>query len=438
MFKESLKNVSFVFIAVPVILSLIGLIFIYSTGINPDGTNNLQYLRQLIWMVLGVAFAILIINIDYYQLVETSNIYYIIGLVFLVITLIFGKNIRGSKSWMGIASLGIQPSEIMKLFYILFFAKYLSNAPVLEKKLQTFIFSLLILAGPLVLILLQPDVGTSIVYFSIFVLMAFMGMADDTYIRYFIYTGLSSVFIIMSAAFYKFHLGNGGEPVEFLEIILSFNTLMIISITMMIYSVIAIIIDFFNPVEILKKLLPFTLIVCLSFMSSAVVIKMLKDYQWKRIQVMINPEFDRSKAGYNIIQSKIAIGSGGFFGKGLFRGTQNTLGFVPEKSTDFIYSIISEELGFFGSCLIMLLFVVYFYYIIRTIQSAKDKEGMLVSAGILAMFFTHFFVNIGMTLGLTPATGLPLPFISFGGSSCIAFLGAAALLSNIYSRRFVH
>jgi rod shape determining protein RodA len=438
MFKESLKNVSFVFIAIPVILSFIGLIFIYSTGINPDGTNNFQYIRQLIWMVIGVGLAILIINIDYYQLVETSNIYYIIGLILLIITLIFGRSIRGSKSWMGIASLGIQPSEIMKLFYILFFAKYLSNAPVMEKKLQTFLVSLLILGAPLVLILVQPDLGTSIVFFVIFILMSFLGMADDTYIRYFIYTGLATIFIVMMTAFYKFHLGNGGEPVEFLEIILSFNTLMIISITMLVYSVIAIVIDFFNPVEILKKLLPFTLIVCLSFMTAGVVIKMLKDYQWKRIQVMINPEFDRSKAGYNIIQSKIAIGSGGFFGKGLFRGTQNTLGFVPEKSTDFIYSIISEELGFFGSCLVMLLFVVYFYYIIRTIQSAKDKEGMLVAAGILAMFFTHYFVNIGMTLGLTPATGLPLPFISYGGSSCIAFLCAAALLSNIYSRRFVH
>jgi len=153
---------------------------------------------------------------------------------------------------------------------------------------------------------------------------------------------------------------------------------------------------------------------------------------------MINPEFDKKKAGYNVIQSKIAIGSGGFFGKGLFRGTQNILGFLPEKSTDFIYSIIGEELGFFGGSIVMALFIIYFYYIIKTIKNAKDKEGMLISTGIMAMFFVHFFINIGMSLGITPVTGLPLPFISYGGSSYITFIGASALLLNIYSRRFVH
>jgi rod shape determining protein RodA len=164
----------------------------------------------------------------------------------------------------------------------------------------------------------------------------------------------------------------------------------------------------------------------------------LKPYQWKRILVMINPEFDSKGAGYNIIQSKIAIGSGGFFGKGLFRGTQNILGFLPEKNTDFIFSIICEELGFVGSTLVIGLFLLYFYYILRTIRQAKDKEGMLIATGILAMFFTHFVVNIGMTLGITPAAGLPLPFISYGGSSLITFLCSSAFLANIYSNRFVH
>lgn len=436
--KDNFKNIPLLYLLIPVILSLIGFIFIFSTGINPDGSNNGQYIRQLIWMVIGAGFAVLILNIDYYRLVETANIYYVIGIVFLVIALIFGRPIRGSRSWLGLAGMGIQPSEIMKLFYILFFAKYLSNANIIEQKNKVFLISLGIFLLPTALILLQPDLGTALVFIGIFIIMSYLGMSDDTYIKYILSISVIAAFIILGTAFYKYSLENGGSHIEVLEILLSFNTLFIVSLTMFLYSIIAIVIDFFTPVAFVKKLLPFTAVIGISFLFSSVAIKILKPYQWKRILVMISPEFDRSGAGYNIIQSKIAIGSGGFFGKGLFRGTQNTLGFLPEKNTDFIFSIISEELGFFGSCLVVVLFGIFFYYIIRTIQNAKDKEGMLVAAGILAMFFIHFAINIGMTLGITPATGLPLPFISYGGSSYITFIGAAALLLNIYSRRFIH
>ncbi len=438
MLKDSFKNVSAVFIIIPVVLSILGLVFIFSTGVNPDGTNNNHYLKQLIWIIIGIGLALLIINIDYYRLVETSLYYYIAGILFLIITLIFGKEIRGSKSWLGIAGLGIQPSEIMKICYILFFARYLSNAPVNEKKTKVFFVSLLIMIIPFGLIMLQPNLGTAIVFIAIFTIMAYLGMADDTYVRYFIFSGLISAVIIFGIGFYKNYLEKGGSSLEVLDILLSFNTLLIVSITMFLYSIISLFIDFFSPVPIIKKLLPVTFIIGISFLFSAVAVKILKTYQWKRILVMISPEFDKKGSGYNIIQSKIAIGSGGFFGKGLFRGTQNILGFLPEKHTDFIYSIIGEELGFFGGSIIIILFIIYFYYITKTIQSAKDKEGMLIASGILAMFFTHFFINIGMTLGIMPVTGLPLPFISYGGSSYIACIAAAALLSNIYSRRFVH
>ncbi len=436
--KDHFKNVPFFFVLIPVILTVIGLVFLYSTGINPDGSNNGQYLRQLLWIAVGLAAAVLILNIDYYRLVETSNVYYIAGIVFLVVTFVFGRTIRGSRSWLGFAGLGIQPSEIMKICYILFFAKYLSNAPILEKKNRVFLISLGIFILPLGLVLIQPDLGTALVFISIFFIMSFLGMADNTFTKYMLAIGGIAAAILLGTAFYKYRLENGGAPIEVLEILFSFNTLFIVALTMFLYSAAAILIDFFSPVAIVKKLLPVTLVIGTSFFFSAMAIRVLRPYQWKRILVMISPEFDRSGAGYNIIQSKIAIGSGGFFGKGLFRGTQNTLGFLPEKSTDFIYAIISEELGFLGAGLVMALFVFYFFYMIRTIQNAKDKEGMLVSAGILAMFFTHFAVNVGMTLGVTPATGLPLPFISYGGSAYITNIIAAALLLNIYSRRFVH
>lgn len=438
MFKDIFKNMSFVIGGIPLLLTLIGLVFCYSSGINPGGGNSGLYIKQLIWVIVGLVIAFIILNFDYNRLVEMSHIFFIIGILLLVITLVFGKTIRGSRSWLGIAGLGMQASEIMKVFFVLFLAKYLSNAPVAERKNQVFLMCLGILMIPLGLIMLQPDLGTGIVFIVIFLSMCFMGLADDTYIKYIIYIALSFAGIILSVAFYKYNLENGGGRIGFIEAALHFNTLIIISGIALLYSLIAIGIEFFNPIPVLRKILPVTLIIGLAFFGGAMAVKVLKPYQWKRLLVMISPEFDRAGAGYNIIQSKIAIGSGGLLGKGLFRGTQNKLGFLPEKSTDFIYSIISEELGFVGSAGIIGLFLLYFFYIIRTIQNSKDKDGMLVATGLLAMFGIHFIINIGMALGVTPVTGLPLPFISYGGSSYIAFIMAAALVANIYVRRFVH
>ncbi len=438
MFKDLFKNVEGVFIVIPLLLSIIGIVFVYSTGINPDGTNSNLYIKQLIWFAIGIILAMIVLMIDYYRLVEISHYLYVIGILLLIITLIFGKTIRGSKSWLGWGGLGIQPTEIMKIFYILFFAKYLANAEVNEKVTKVFLFSFGILLLPLLLTLLQPDLGTSMVFLVIFLFMVYIGIPDTKFIRYIFIIGGLTTFLILVISFYKYHLGIGGKPVEILDIILSFNFFFLISLSLFLYSFITMFIDFFTPTKIIKKILPFTLIIATSFLFSAAALKVLKTYQWKRILVMINPEFDSKGAGYNIIQSNIAIGSGGIFGKGLFRGSQNTLGFLPEKNTDFIFSIICEELGFIGASFIFLLFGIYFYNMFKAMRNTKDKEGMLVIGGILAMFFTHFIVNIGMTLGVTPATGLPLPFISYGGSSLISFLVAASLLANIYANRFVH
>ncbi len=439
MSHNKIKNFSLAYLLIPVFLSVIGVVFIFSAGLQSDGSNTGQYLRQLLWIGLGFILTVVILSIDYYRLIDMSEWLYGGGLIMLLITILFGTRIRGAKSWLGIGSLGIQPSEIMKIFYILFFAKFLSHAPVKEKKDQVFFTSLVFLALPLGLIMLQPDLGTSIVFMFVFLVMTYMGLPDDKHIRYVLaIAGISVVLVLTSAVYRFYYLDVGGKNIEILDMFFNFNTLIIVTLTMFVYSIIAFVIDFFNPVEIISRLLPVTIITGISFFVSAGALKVLKPYQWKRLLVFINPEFDKYGSGYNIIQSKIAIGSGGFFGKGLLHGTQNNLGFLPEKSTDFIFSIISEELGFLGSALVLILFFVYFYYIIKAIQDAKDKEGMLVASGILAMFFIHFVINIGMTLGVAPVTGLPLPFVSYGGSSYLTFIAAAALLSNIYSHRFVH
>ncbi len=444
MLKDNLKNVSYGFIVIPLVLSIIGLVFIYSTGIRAeDGTIGpffeSQFFKQLTWFIIGLGISIFILSVDYFQLAEIGEYFYITGIVMLIITLVFGKEVRGAKSWLGVGGLGIQPSEIMKLFYILFYAKFLSRAPLGEKKIQTFLISLGILLLPLGLIMLQPDLGTGIVFFMIFLFMSYMGMNNEKFLNYILIIVAATGVLVLGRAYYEFYyLQMGGKELAFFKGLFSFSTLLAVTLVTFLYSLVSIIIGFFHPVKIISKILPFTLIIGSTSLFSATAIKVLKPYQWKRLLAFVSPELDRWGAGYNIIQSMIAVGSGRFRGKGIFRGSQNTLGFLPEKSTDFIFSIISEELGFLGASLIMGLFVAYFYYINKTINNAKDKEGMLIATGIFAMFFIHFIINVGMTLGWAPVTGLPLPFISYGGSSFLTFIIGAALVSNIYSHRFVH
>ncbi len=438
MFKKLFRNVDWFLVLIPVALTVIGILFIYSTGITVTGENTNKYLRQLVWVGISVVVFLVVLWVDYYRWVELSSYFYILGIILLVLTLLVGKNIRGSRSWFGIGGLGIQASEVMKVFYILFLAKYLASAPVIEKRVQVFVVSSLITLLPMGLILLQPDLGTTLVYVAIFFAMGFVGLVDTRFIRYLLLVGVVGAIVILLIAFYKYYLEIGNPPLPLVDMLIDFKTLFSIALALLLYSLFTAVIDFFNPVAWIKKILPFSIFSGMGFLMAAAAVKVLKAYQWKRILVMINPDFDRAGAGYNVIQSRIAIGSGGLFGKGLFRGTQNQLGFLPEKDTDFIFSIICEEMGLVGALLVLGLFFLYFSYMYTIIKEAKDKEGVLVTVGIFAMFAAHVIINTGMALGILPATGLPLPFVSYGGSAYLAFAMGAALLINIHSRRFVH
>ncbi|URA10417.1 rod shape-determining protein RodA [Thermospira aquatica] len=438
MFKRLFRNVDWFLILIPILLTVIGIVFIYSTGITVTGENTNKYLRQLMWVGISVVVFLVVLWIDYYRWVELSSYFYILGIILLILTLLVGKNIRGSRSWFGVGGLGIQASEVMKVFYILFLAKYLASAPVIEKRIQVFVVSSLITLLPMGLILLQPDLGTTLVYVAIFLAMGFVGLVDTRFIRYLVLVGMVGAIVILLIAFYKYYLEMGNPPLPLIDLLIDFKTLFSIAVALLLYSLFTAVIDFFNPVGWIKKILPFSIFSGMGFLMAVGAVKVLKAYQWKRILVMINPEFDKAGAGYNVIQSRIAIGSGGLFGKGLFRGTQNQLGFLPEKDTDFIFSIICEEMGLLGALLVLGLFFLYFSYMYTIIKEAKDKEGVLVTVGIFAMFATHVIINTGMALGILPATGLPLPFISYGGSAYLAFAMGAAFLINIHSRRFVH
>ena len=436
--KGIFKGHSSLFILIPFLLSLIGVLFILSTGQLDNNQNTNLYIKQLAWILIGIGLSIFILSIDYYYIIETSLLYYILGIFLLILTLLIGKEIKGAQSWLGIWGFGIQSSEIMKICYILFYAKFLKNTPKDEKEFITFYKSIFILILPLVLVLLQPDLGTAIIFCSIYIIMSFVGFRDINILLSIIIIGIIICFLMLSYTYYQFYYLSNQSNIALLDILLKSSTFFAIAIILLIYAGITFFIELIQPIPWINKFTSASLILGISFFTMGILSFILKPYQWNRLLVFINPEFDRLGAGYNTIQSQIAIGAGGLSGQGIFQGTQNLRGFLPEKHTDFIFAIIAEESGFLRCFFVIFLYATYCLLIIKTLITSKDQEGAFMASGILAIFVTHIGINIGMNIGIAPVTGLPLPFISYGGSFYITSIISAALILNVYNRRFVH
>ena len=359
--KKLIKNIDLGIIISVLCLVIIGVIAIYSaTGAAYGG--SLSYIKtQIVAFILGIIGIVFVLLIDYNTFGEMEKIIYIVNILLLIAVLVFGKEIKESRSWIILGPVRFQPSEIVKIGFILTFAKQLEKR---EGSLDTLkgVAPLILYMVPIIgLILRQPDFGTALVFvfFSFFMLYA---------------AGMN----------YKFILGIGA--------------LGIIS-------------------------------------APALWLYYLKPYQKHRIMVFFNPELDPLGTGYHVIQSKIAIGSGQFLGKGLFQGTQNNLGFIPERHTDFIFSVIGEELGLLGSIIIILLFLWLIMRCMYIAKISKDSYGKYITVGVMAMFLFHVLENIGMTIGIMPVTGIPLPFISYGGSSLLTNMISIGLVLNVGMRR---
>lgn len=361
--KSIIKNTDYIIIIAIVILVVIGIFGIYSAGYSLENLKH-EYIKQIIWFGVSI-IALLIIWIVPY------NISGIIGIPLFAITLIllvlvlFTNPINGSTSWFNLGPLSFQPSEIMKIAYILVLAKFIEYSLIKDKKAINKWYNLLIVGAifliPVALILKQPDFGTAMVFLSITIFMLFKA-------------GLNYKYILIA----------------FLAILIIIPT---------VYTFV------------------------------------LKDYQKSRIQVFLNPEKDPLGSGYNAIQSKMAIGSGMIFGTGFLKGTQTQFGYLPVKSSDFIFSVISEEFGILLSMLIIILYTIILLRIINISKNSKDKFGSLISIGVFGMIFFHFLENISMTMGLLPITGIPLPFVSYGGSSLLANFIAIGLVVSVGARR---
>lgn len=364
MFKNLIKNTDYIVLLCVLALFTIGVIGIYTAGYATE-INKDEYIKQMIWFSAVFAMMIIIWMIDYHAFSVFGYLLYFINLILLILVL-FMPSLMGASSWFNLGGILYQPSELMKIGYIVCAAKFMSMLKIIPKtdKKKQILIGLLVAALliiPVFLILLQPDFGTATVFVVITLFMMFKMKIKYRYI----FIGLVLVLILVPLV-YNFVL---------------------------------------NPT------------------------------QQQRIQVFLDPSLDPLGGGYNAIQSKIAVGSGMITGTGLLKGAQTQFGYLPIKSTDFIFSVISEELGFVASAGIIIVFAVLIIRLIRISKNTRDEFASLMVIGITGMIFFHFVQNIGMTIGLLPITGVPLPFVSYGGSSLITNGLAIAIALNVSARK---
>ena len=359
--KRELKNIEWSILVIAIILSIIGLVALFSAT---QETEHDEFYKQCIWLGVSIVIMIVVTLIDYELLVKISPFIY--GLfIILLIAVLFTTPVNGASSWFDIGFFSFQPGEFAKVFVILFLIFKIKK--IQERNRQdinkpTRLLILLAIVGlPILLIIMQPDYGTAAAFIIATVMMLIVGGIDKKYI-------IASVILVVVS--------------------------------------VPIIYNFILP-----------------------------EHAKTRIDIFLNPESDPRGAGYNIIQSKLAIGAGGLTGMGLLKGNQTQLGFLYPKTTDFIFAVIGEEMGFVVSAAIIIMSVVLVVKGFFIAKTAKDELGSLIASGITGIFLFHMVENIGMVIGLLPITGVPLPFISYGGSSLITNFICIAILLNISSKR---
>jgi len=364
--RRLIENFDYGLVGLVLAIALTGVATIYSAT-RPVGTapQPVFYLKQLLWIGAGLAALLVTVSIDYRWFQRLAYLLFGGSVVLLVLVLVLGRIGMGAQRWLSIGGFSFQPSELAKLFFIVVMARVLSEqgAPLgLGRILR---LSLLYLAPPLVLLLMQPDLGTGLMFVFLFAgLLLTAGLERRVLIAL-------ALVAVLAVPF----LGN-------------------------------------------------------------VLWSGLKPYQKNRIVAFVRPEADPAGIGYQIMQSKITIGSAGFLGKGYLQGTQGALRFLPEKHTDFIFPIFAEEWGFVGSVLLLGLYFLLLVSGLDAARRAKDRFGYYLSVGVVLMIFFYTTVNVSMTLGLAPVVGVPLPFMSYGGTSLMTNFIAVAFLVNVRMRRF--
>ncbi|GHV82037.1 rod shape-determining protein RodA [Spirochaetia bacterium] len=426
-------GIDYVLLFAAITLTVFGILFIYSSGISSAGVqNSSEYTRQIIWAVAGLIIALVIAMIDYKRLYDISVYLYVGTLALLVYTCLFGRPVNGARAWIGIGPFGIQPSEFAKITTILFLARYL-DAFKRGSSFTRFIVSSIIVLIPMGLILIQPDFGTSLVFIPILLVMTFIAGVSTRYIL-FIIACIAGTGILMVLPLWQTFIVRDALPSLNILLNVRFVGIAVAALTLIL------IIAFYGLIRYKKRYFYWICysagVAIFSLGASFASHKVLKDYQIMRLIVFLDPNVDPQGSGWNIIQSITAIGSGGLWGKGYLQGTQSHYRFLPEQSTDFIFSIFSEEWGFWGGIIAFGLFLLISLRLIKIMQTTTDSFGTFITAGLSAIYSFHFLVNVGMTMGIMPITGIPLLFMSYGGSAITAAMAGIGFALSVYMRRY--
>lgn len=432
--RESVGRMDLALIMVVIAVVSFGILMIYSAGFDPiDKINSGLFKKQILWFIIGIVFLIMLSLFNYKQLGDYAL--YIYGGIFfiLVLTTLFGRPIRGTSAWLSFGYFSIQPSEFMKLGTVILLAKYLELKERDISKFRELLLPALLVIIPVLVILKQPDFGTAGIFIPVLFTMLFVAGADVSHLVAIISTAAIALIFPMIIT-YREWAGHKGSNI-LLDLFVNVDVLFTVAGIIMALAVVSFLVYYYTRNKFLRRIYIPASVFSLGLMLSVAIQKLFKVYQKKRILVFLNPDLDPHGSGYNIIQSKVAIGSGGLTGKGFLGGTQSQLGFLPEKTTDFIFAVVAEEFGLIGALLLLALLG---FIVIRGIQialSTRDKFGALLATGVTSIIFFHILINIGMVIGIMPVTGLPLCFVSYGGSNLFMAMMGIGILNSISMNR---
>jgi rod shape determining protein RodA len=397
--KGIFANIDWIMVALYLVLVLMGWLNIYAAVYDESHSHifdlSQKYGKQVIWILAAFVLALITLMIEGKFYSQFSYLFYGIGIFLLIAVFFMGREISGSKSWFQFAGIALQPVEFAKVGTCLALAKYLSAQDINIRKARTMIITGVFILVPAFLVILQHDAGSAIVFASLVIVLYRAGLPGKFMIPFVVVPILG----VLSLLINKFIIVGG---IFLISVFLYLNTRRKISNLLIAAAIFLVSTGFVFSVDFVFN-------------------HVLEPHQRTRINVLFGKDIDPKGAGYNVNQSLIAIGSGEFFGKGYLKGTQTKYNFVPEQSTDFIFCTVGEEEGFLGSLIVIALFLGLFTRIIQVAERQRSRFSRFYGYGVASILFFHFFINIGMALGLLPVIGIPLPFFSYGGSSLWAF-----------------
>lgn len=406
-------NVDWLTVLIYLALCAIGWFNIHSAVFDPHHPGfvdfDTNYGKQFVFIMSSVVLAIIILLLDNRFFIAFASVFYIITIILLIAVLVVGRNVGGNQAWIPIGSFRLQPSEFAKVTTCILLARYLSGTNIRVTEWKSFLAAGAIIGLPMILIMLQPDTGSTLVFFSFIFVLYREGLSP-----YFLVTiGLMILLFVLTLLFNQLYLIIGVITIGLL-IMWAFKHYRQVVFTVLIGMVISVV--FIFSVKYLY-------------------LNVLKQHQKERIDILLGLTTDLRKKGYNVNQSKIAIGSGKMWGKGYLQGTQTKYSFVPAQSTDFIFCTVGEEWGFAGSLGLIGLYLFLFLRLIMLAERQRSPFSRIYGYGVASILFFHVIINIGMTVGIVPVIGIPLPFISYGGSSLWSFTMLLFVMVKLDSNR---